>query len=873
MQRQPQGGQYNTSPMMAGQKVEGQQSPMVNQQYGQVGHQGQPQMVSGQGQMMTGQQGQGQMMPGKQGQGFTGQQGQGQQSYLQGQQAIPQQSMFPRQPVPASVQSQYSSSIPPSQAGGTFNRPPNPYLERGQPMTTYGHGPVVSQNPLSPDVLQGSLPSPLQPMVPSQTSKPVSDGKSDVPASVVQLAKDLEAVDLSPSHKPSVSTQPVENSAPAHISKLSGHLPPTQPVHPSPGPVIPPQTLPPTPQASQPPTPAGSGTDVSRSQSKEASHHTHKRNLSVSSNTSLDDILSSSPIGRDNDVMTPKVLTAQEIQQQKEEALMKGNVSRQMSKDPYSDICARDKFVSETEKLAKFVEGLDKTTCSGPTQLDIAWKELIDEQEKEGRKLPMAIARCYTMKNRELDVMPYDETRVVLTSTKDDYINASWINELSPSCPKFIATQAPLPGTVQDFWLMVYEQGVEVIVMLSSELETGKKFPEYWPLQKGDLVHQGALTITLQSVKDKQLWTERIIYLNNPEKRQGRTIVQLQYKNWPVSGFPEKVPHILQFITEVHSFYRQQRSLLKPVIVHCSTGIGRTGTFLMIYTSRQEIDHGSGIINIQDVAKKMLRRRRHAIREKSQLKFCYEATLYYAKDILAQRGILVHKASFGDKLPQPGEKTNQWTPTEDVVFGNLSFKTLQSNMAKMGMSVDNVVEGIHEKVEFTKESSASQGMDTKPLLSSLPDVVQRTDSSQLIEHVAELDQPVQLKDENVIKNSGLDSPARSIVMSRSSSEMSLKSNEGTGTVLSDTGVGSGQGSGVASLGGSSEHLTGKEGSLPGSLADLQDPKTFTLGAATGKKKVTKASFSQSHSSLMDSAASDPSDPLSSLDPLWTIHKK
>lgn len=106
--------------------------------------------------------------------------------------------------------------------------------------------------------------------------------------------------------------------------------------------------------------------------------------------------------------------------------------------------------------------------------LDARWKELQDQQEKDARHLSIAIARCYTMKNRLQDVMPYDVNRVVLHSGKDDYINASYVEELSPYCPRLIATQAPLTGTAADFWLMVYEQKVSVVVMLVSEQELNK---------------------------------------------------------------------------------------------------------------------------------------------------------------------------------------------------------------------------------------------------------------------------------------------------------------------------------------------------------------------------------------------------------------
>lgn len=106
--------------------------------------------------------------------------------------------------------------------------------------------------------------------------------------------------------------------------------------------------------------------------------------------------------------------------------------------------------------------------------LDTVWRELQEAQEHDARGRSIAIARCYSLKNRHQDVMPYDSNRVVLRSGKDDYINASCVEGLSPYCPPLVATQAPLPGTAADFWLMVHEQKVSVIVMLVSEAEMEK---------------------------------------------------------------------------------------------------------------------------------------------------------------------------------------------------------------------------------------------------------------------------------------------------------------------------------------------------------------------------------------------------------------
>lgn len=87
----------------------------------------------------------------------------------------------------------------------------------------------------------------------------------------------------------------------------------------------------------------------------------------------------------------------------------------------------KDLFSRELEKYEKYVEALTTKTLSGPTTLDVKWKEIQDSQELDGQKRIISVARCYPMKNRFPDILPYDYSRVELKSTKDDYINASFI--------------------------------------------------------------------------------------------------------------------------------------------------------------------------------------------------------------------------------------------------------------------------------------------------------------------------------------------------------------------------------------------------------------------------------------------------------------
>ncbi|KAL4217444.1 Tyrosine-protein phosphatase non-receptor type 23 [Mactra antiquata] len=601
-------------------------------------------------------------------------------------------------------------------------------------------------------------------------------------------------------------------------------------------------------------------------------------NRQLSTASSLDEILSSSPDAKRESFLAPKVLTAQEIQQQKEDQLK--NSSQQIqSKDPYKDKTKLDKFVAEVEKLAKFVEGFEKPLCSGPTPLDVIWKELMEEQDKAGRSQRLAIARCYPMKNRDQDIMPYDDSRVLLTTLKDDYINASWINDLSPACPKFIGTQAPLPVTLIDYWLMIYEQGVEVLVTLSSDIESGKKFPAYLPKVKGEIMEQGTVQLTLQSIKQKSFWTERILHLRHAETKTGRTLVHLEYSAWPISGFPDKVSHLLQFITEVHSFYRQQRSLLKPIVVNCGNGVGRTGMFVLIYVGMQEINHGDGIINIQEIAGKMLWRRRNVILKQDQLKFCYEAILYYAQDVLAKEGILVHKKSFSDQLPKPGAKSVGWEPGQDILFGSMSFTNLQSNIAKLGTKTGTQSTDIDEKLEMLKKGEKLETSDGSNLIggnvtgnencgmltpsgSLLPDVVQNPGIT------IERKSP-----DSVINEVSTDGTDLSKDITDNVGQMSLTHKDSTSSLKSLDSISS-LGGKPSSVSSSPAHQSREVSTSPNpdaissSLAELQDPSKFTLGTSEGsKRKITKADFTGEKKTVVEQ---DPNDPLSSLDPFWTV---
>ncbi|KAJ9584232.1 hypothetical protein L9F63_021437, partial [Diploptera punctata] len=357
--------------------------------------------------------------------------------------------------------------------------------------------------------------------------------------------------------------------------------------------------------------------------------------------------------------------------------------SKTFGKDPYTDPEALNQFVQEVGKYEKFVDGLTTKTLNGPTPLDMKWKELLELQEKDAHKRSISVARCYPMKNRFSDILPYDHSRIELPSTKDDYINASYIKNLTSATPPFIATQAPLPSTYSDFWTMVWEQQVEVIVCLLNDTELQGQI--YWPTQKGEELAMGKMKLSLQSSNVRSHWTERIISITVVETRASRVIVHLQFSAWPGSSFPPSPGPFLCFVSETLNLYSQQRAASHPIVVHCLSGVGRTGLFCLVAAAVCEIQAGRGLLDLVTTTATMSTCRKGSLRDREHLKFAYQAVLYYAQDLLMKRGILTSRSTFEDKRSRGG-KSHTRHPSEDFLLGPATgLSQLQSGIEKMGI--------------------------------------------------------------------------------------------------------------------------------------------------------------------------------------------
>uniref|UniRef100_A0A3B1K4P1 Protein tyrosine phosphatase receptor type O n=1 Tax=Astyanax mexicanus TaxID=7994 RepID=A0A3B1K4P1_ASTMX len=192
-------------------------------------------------------------------------------------------------------------------------------------------------------------------------------------------------------------------------------------------------------------------------------------------------------------------------------------------------------------------------------------------------------------KNRYTNILPYDFSRVKLISMHNDegsdYINANYIPGYK-SPREYIATQGPLPETRNDFWKMVLQQNSHVIVMLTQCNERRRvKCDHYWPFTD-EPVSYGEITVEMLSESESPEWTIRNFRLGYADETQD--VLHFNYTSWPDHGVPtvNAIESILQFVQLV----RQQVNRTKgPVIVHCSAGVGRTGTFIALDRLMQHI--------------------------------------------------------------------------------------------------------------------------------------------------------------------------------------------------------------------------------------------------------------------------------------------
>ncbi|CAH1789996.1 unnamed protein product [Owenia fusiformis] len=258
-------------------------------------------------------------------------------------------------------------------------------------------------------------------------------------------------------------------------------------------------------------------------------------------------------------------------------------------------------------------------------RLDSEWEGLC-RYEAEPNSCDVAKEETNQSKNRYADVLPYDHSRVVLNTATNiadsDYINASSITDHDPRNPAYIATQGPLPHTVADFWQMVWEQGSVVIVMLGKMTDNGVAYcHRYWPEEGSDLYH-----IYEVHLVSEHIWCDdylvRSFYLKNLQTNETRTVTQFHFLSWPDNGIPSSAKALLDFRRKVNKSYRGRSC---PIVVHCSDGMGRTGTYSLIDMVLNRMAKGAKEIDIAATLEHIRDQRMSMVKTKEQFEFVLSA--------------------------------------------------------------------------------------------------------------------------------------------------------------------------------------------------------------------------------------------------------
>ena len=308
--------------------------------------------------------------------------------------------------------------------------------------------------------------------------------------------------------------------------------------------------------------------------------------------------------------------------------------------------------------------------------------------------------------NRYQNIIPYDYNRIKLRNPTGsrDYVNGSYITgaetEAKSSSSRkanaekmdwskfsninFLSTQAPLPNTREHHWQAIYENDIDMVVMLTKLKEQSGthgnpdqiKCAEYWPSmsEKGGEQQNmkcGPFEITLlEECKIRHGAIKRLLYLIDSRSRNPqdeKVVTHLQFVGWPDYGVPQEDNHIIHLVKEVRELIQMDRERSKKynILVHCSAGVGRTGTFMAIYQLMDKIEElmhqrkenameragatasrketkkdKNNEINIFETVFYLRKKRMQMVQSWSQYQYLYASVASYAREISRIYGIV-----------------------------------------------------------------------------------------------------------------------------------------------------------------------------------------------------------------------------------------
>ncbi|GAA6087360.1 receptor-type tyrosine-protein phosphatase C isoform X2, partial [Tachysurus ichikawai] len=233
------------------------------------------------------------------------------------------------------------------------------------------------------------------------------------------------------------------------------------------------------------------------------------------------------------------------------------------------------------------------------------------------------------IKNRYVDILPYDYNRVSLShGGTDDYINASFIEGYKET-NKYIAAQGPKEETIGDFWTMIWEQKTSIIVMVTRCEEGNKnKCAQYWPsLERETEIFDDLVVKIKGEEKCPDYIIRHLTLMNRKEKSAEREVTHIQFTSWPDHGVPSDPGLLLKLRRRVNSF---KNFFSGPIVTHCSAGVGRTGTYICIDAMIESLE-AEGRVDIYGYVVKLRRQRCLMVQVEAQYVLIHTALIEYSQ--------------------------------------------------------------------------------------------------------------------------------------------------------------------------------------------------------------------------------------------------
>ncbi|RWS31402.1 receptor-type tyrosine-protein phosphatase N2-like protein [Leptotrombidium deliense] len=311
--------------------------------------------------------------------------------------------------------------------------------------------------------------------------------------------------------------------------------------------------------------------------------------------------------------------------------------------EDYQDLCRQRYQNKENEKKEKLNSSSEDSCCSNqsgeqqlmdvatghmilefmeaylkkPDYLDKEWESLC-LYESDGETLIANLAENRD-KNRFVEIVPYDSTRIILNDMnnekKSDYINASCIYDCDPRHGLYVLTQGPLKRTVCDFWQMIWEQNVYIIVCLTRLMENSQEMSfKYWPDEGSQIYFNYEIHLV-----SEHIWSDdylvRSFYLKNLTSNETRTVTQFHYISWPQNSVPSSTKSLLEFRSD---------------------GVGRSGTYCLLDMVLNRLAKGAKEMDIEATLEHIRDQRGGAVTSKQQFEFALKCVVDQVYQILQQ---------------------------------------------------------------------------------------------------------------------------------------------------------------------------------------------------------------------------------------------